>query len=130
MSTGSQPTINVTPLIDVLLVLLIIFMVIVPTKDVGLPTLVPQPAPAAAQPRQPRPDVVLMVRRGGLVEINTHPVALEKLQARLTAIFGGSRLATVYIAGEDDLEFGEVARVIDLVRGAGIERIGFLPRRT
>jgi biopolymer transport protein ExbD len=130
VSTPSQASINVTPLIDVLLVLLIIFMVIAPTRDVGLPALVPQPAPEAAAPPEGRRDVVLMVRRGGIVEVNMYPAALSDLQARLTAIFGGSALATIFISGEDDLEYGEVARVIDLARGAGISRIGFLPRRS
>ena len=131
MATGGerQAAINVTPLIDVLLVLLIIFMVITPIKPVGLPAQVPQPAPPGSVDEALRRDVVLMVRRGGMVEINRQPVAIGDLQKRLTGIFGGSATATVFIAGEKDLEFAEVARVIDLTRGAGILRIGFLLER-
>ena len=131
MATGGerQAAINVTPLIDVLLVLLIIFMVITPIKPVGLPAQVPQPATPGSVDEALRRDVVLMVRRGGMVEINRQPVAIGDLQKRLTGIFGGSATATVFIAGEKDLEFAEVARVIDLTRGAGILRIGFLLER-
>jgi|SRR5688572_20825486 len=131
MATGGerQVAINVTPLIDVLLVLLIIFMVITPIKPVGLPAQVPQPAPPGSVEDVLRRDVVLMVRRGGMVEINRQPVAIGDLQKRLTGIFGGSATATVFIAGEKDLEFAEVARVIDLTRGEGILRIGFLLER-
>jgi biopolymer transport protein ExbD len=129
MTTGHQGAINVTPLIDVLLVLLIIFMVITPIDPVGLPAQIPQPAPEAL-PDQSRTSIVVMVRRGGRIEINTRAFALEDLQRQLTSIFGGSPLATIFITAEDDLDFGEVARVIDLARGAGISRIGLMPRKT
>lgn len=122
---GQRAEINMTPLIDVLLVLLIIFMVITPIDPVGLPVHTPQQAPEAA-PAYRRNDVVLMVRGNGIVEINQHPVAVEDLSARLIAIFGGSPLATVFIAGEKELEFRHVARVIDLARGAGVKRIGLM----
>jgi biopolymer transport protein ExbD len=131
MTTGgaSQPTINVTPLIDVLLVLLIIFMVITPVKQVGLPALVPQPSQDQSPDPAPRRDVVVMVRGDGMAEINTQPVTLEELPRRLTAIFGGSPGATIFIDGERDLEYRHVARVIDLARGAGVLRVGFMPSR-
>ena len=124
---GPQATINVTPMIDVLLVLLIIFMAITPSRTVGLPAHAPQPAPATQAP-QPQPNmVVAVVRHGGIVEINHQSVPIGELARRLTAIFGGVRLATLFVDADRDLEFAHVARVIDIARGAGVSQIGLMP---
>jgi biopolymer transport protein TolR len=85
MSLGCRKAeINVTPLIDVLLVLIIIFMVVVPQRSVGLPAAVPQPA-ADASPQLA--DIVVSVNKDRAVTINTEPIQLERLQERLQAIF-------------------------------------------
>lgn len=114
-------------MIDILLVLMIAFMLIIPRKQVGLNSQLPQPAPADA-PAEPDPaTVVLMVRGGGRVEVNQQPVPLEDLQKKLVSIFGLRRDALVFVDGEKNLEYRDVALVIDLARGAGVERVGLMP---
>jgi len=128
MAMGPQgaANINVTPMIDILLVLLVIFMVITPLDPVGLSALVPSPASDSERQSSPATPVVIMVRKSGL-EINSQPLLLAQLPLRLHGIFHGRPGATVFIDGEPDLEYGDVARVIDAIHGAGIRRVGLMP---
>ena len=122
MSVGNQKSqINVTPMIDVLLVLIIIFLVITPLTPQGLKTLVPQPAPADALPQSVSHDIVISVRADKTVWLNQEPVELSKLQARLKGLSG-----VVFVRGDRDLDFQQVAEVIDIARGAGLERIALM----
>lgn len=123
---GPQATINMTPMIDVLLVLIIIFMVIAPTKSVGLDTLIPQPSDAAAPPPGPSTDVVISILADGSLRLNQEPIDRDRLESRLMGIFksGGSR--PVFIHGDKALEYGRVADVIDIAKRAGIGRIGLM----
>src|SRR5262245_38225495 len=93
---GRKAELNVTPLIDVLLVLIIIFMVVVPQHSVGLPAVTPQPA--SFDPPIPNDlDVVVSVNKDGSIDINTQPIALENLQNRLRAIFATRANRVVFV---------------------------------
>jgi biopolymer transport protein TolR len=127
---GQTCDMNVTPLIDVLLVLLIIFMVITPLTPKGLEALVPQPPP----PHQPetqtdRTVVVQVLLDNGKVKlkINQEDVAQENLQTRLTDIFKTRAERVMFVKGDPDVEFQNVAQVIDTARGTNvIDRIGLI----
>lgn len=121
-------TINVTPMIDVLLVLLIIFMVIVPALSRGESTLVPQQARHEAKAN---PDtVVLEVLKGrdGIAgfRINQQAVAQADLSSRLAAIYQNRAERVLFVKGDDQLNFTQIAEVIDIGHAAGVDRIGLL----
>jgi biopolymer transport protein TolR len=124
MSLGCRKAeINVTPLIDVLLVLIIIFMVVVPQRSVGLPAAVPQPA-ADASPQLA--DIVVSVNKDRSISINTEPIQLERLQERLQAIFAARANKVVFVRGAGNLDFQEIAAVIDIAKGAGVFQVGLM----
>jgi biopolymer transport protein ExbD len=121
---------NVTPLIDVLLVLLIIFMVIAPITPKGLNALVPLPA----QPNQPQSladqrTVVIQVNKGGGIMINSEPIEESRLEMRLEDIFKTRNERVVFVDGDPDLLYQNVARVIDIAHGAGIDKVGLMTER-
>lgn len=118
---------NIVPLIDVLLVLLIIFMVITPLVPKGLDTLVPQPSPPDARP-DPAADlrtVVVQVSRAGL-KINQEDTNWDQLGTRLEDIFKTRAEKVAFVKGEEDIQFSEVARAIDIMRGSGVEKVGLI----
>ena len=128
MNTGNQAEINVTPMIDVLLVLLIIFMVIIPQHSVGLDAKVPQPSADSTQPSPPPREIVVSVHTDRSLDINTEPVTWNNLADRLKQILARRPDGVVFVAGAPTLDFEDVARVLDEARGAGINRIGLMPR--
>ncbi len=127
---GLSSDINVTPLIDVLLVLLIIFMVIVPVTPKGLDALVPQP-PKNPQKSQPddRTIVVSVLHTGGnqvAYKINQDDVAKSDLLARLTAIYANRAERIMFVKGDDDVDFAQIADVIDIGNAAGVDHVGLM----
>jgi biopolymer transport protein ExbD len=115
---------NVVPLIDVLLVLLVIFMII-PHKQSGMMADLPQPAsPHQADP-QPA-AIVIQVRADGSLRINQESVARDGLRARLEQILGSRANRAAFVRGDGALEFQVVAKVIDTMRAAGVTSVGLM----
>ena len=127
-SKGAMAEMNVVPLIDILLVLLIIFMVINPNKPKGLDALVPQPAPPNAQQNEAISEklVVVQVGNDGSLKINQEASNWDTLEARLTEIFKTRAERVAFIKGEDNVPFENVARAIDIMHAANIDHVGLM----
>ncbi|MGH9745759.1 MAG: ExbD/TolR family protein [Candidatus Acidiferrales bacterium] len=121
---------NIVPLIDILLVLLIIFMVISPVKPVGLSAQIPQPASAHDSAPSPAGASVVRVMAPDVVLINQDVISWEQLGARLQSIFNERAEKVAFVQGGTTVEFTEVARAIDIMRAAGIEKIGLISGAT
>ena len=125
--------INVTPLIDVLLVLLIIFMVIVPITPKGLNTLIPQPPKDKTQDQPNDRTIVVQVisNKGGPpgYKINDADFAKAALEPKLEEIFSTRQEKVMFVKGDGDLDYGKVAEVIDMGHQADVDNIGLITPR-
>jgi biopolymer transport protein TolR len=125
--SGPRCDINMTPMIDILLVLLIIFMVITPLTPHGLEALAPEPPD---KKNQPPPDqdrtVVIQIDKDNKIKINQEDSDYDKLGGRLEQIFKTRAERVVFVKGDPDLEYQSVARAIDIAKGAQIDKVGLM----
>jgi len=121
---GAISSINVTPLVDVMLVLLVIFMVTAPILQQGVNINLPKVKAAALTGEEQQ--LVVAVNRGGLVYLNDTQIALPELGAKLQAILKLRPDRQVFLRADQNVRYGDVMRVIAAVKGAGVERLGMV----
>jgi biopolymer transport protein TolR len=126
-SSGSMASPNIVPLIDILLVLIIIFMVITPLTPKGLDTLVPQPSPNQQQNVElENKTVVVQVAQNDKLKINNEDTTWDTLGGRMEQIFKDRAEKVAFVKGDNDVLFKDVARAIDIMHGAGIDKVGLI----
>lgn len=125
---GVVANINITPYIDILLVLLIIFMVAAPLKQHEHPVRVPQPAPKV-QPKEVKPDSIIVdMDLDHTVKLNNQPMALDKLEATLTEVFRRRAVKNMFVRGDSSLPYGDVFVLLDIARRSGAADIALLQK--
>jgi biopolymer transport protein TolR len=124
---GPKHDINITPYIDILLVLLIIFMVITPVHQMDLDVKVPQPPPPDQQNTPPPPDlIVVSVSEGAQIAINQETVDISALGPKLQEIYSARPNKNMFISASAKLPYGDVVKIIDIAKGAGVGDIGLI----
>jgi biopolymer transport protein ExbD len=128
LSIRTKSDINITPLIDVLLVLIVIFMVITPVTQKGFETRVPQPSLSRVEAELPD-TLILSLDHAGTIRLNREALDPPDLFARLQDVFRTRADRTLFVQADNEVLFNEVAQLIDTARGAGADRIGLMTQR-
>ena len=124
---GPKCDINITPYIDILLVLLIIFMVITPVRQLDLDVKVPQPAPEDQTKNVVDPSVIVVsVGESAQIAINQDQTDIGSLGAKLQEIYSARANKNMFISASPKLPYGDVVKVIDIAKGAGVGDIGLI----
>jgi biopolymer transport protein TolR len=128
-STGSLTNeINVTPMIDVLLVLLIIFMMVIPMSRKAIDLQLPDPTPDNSNSGPPPAQIVLEVLPGNVYKVNTQPIAKNDLAKRLKEIYDPRPEKIIFVKGDPAVKYSDVIYAMDVARGAGVKVIGVPPK--
>jgi biopolymer transport protein TolR len=132
MSTGQRGSLtnepNVTPMIDVLLVLLIIFMIVIPLSRKAIDVQLPDPTPTKEPPPKNNDQIVLEIHPGGVMDINKQPVTKDGLLAKLHEVYDPRPDKIIFIKGDSAVKFQDVIWAMDVARGSGVKVIGVPPK--
>lgn len=126
--SGLSNEINVTPMIDVLLVLLIIFMMVIPMSRKAIDLQLPDPTPDNTNSGPPPSQIVLEVLPAGVFKVNTQPIAKADLAKKLKEIFDPRPDKIIFVKGDPAVKYSDVIWAMDVARGSGVKVIGMTPK--
>ena len=126
--SGLSNEINVTPMIDVLLVLLIIFMMVIPMSRKAIDLQLPDPTPDNSPQGPPPSQIVLEVLPGNVYKVNSQPIGKNELQKRLKEIYDPRPEKIIFVKGDPAVKYSDVIWAMDAARGAGVKVIGVPPK--
>ena len=127
-SKGYQSDINITPYIDILLVLLIIFMTTAPLKKYDHEVRIPQPAAEMKQKMPAAESVIVEMDLDHSIKLNNQPIELNQLESTLTELFTRSAVRDVFIRGNSSLPYGDIFVLLDIARRSGATNIALLKK--